>query len=51
MSLSDYGGLLAVRGLCFSNSSVARQGGMRVFRKPEVYEKGRMARNRWDEES
>ena len=43
-SLTEYGGLLSARGLLFSNRSVARQGGMRVFRKPEVFERRRAAR-------
>ncbi len=39
--LSEYGGLIAVRGLCASNKRVVRQGGMKVFRKPDFYEKRR----------
>ena len=38
ISLSEYGGLLAVRGLCFANTNVARQGGMRTFHKPVYFE-------------
>ena len=50
VSLSEYGGLVALRGLCYHNTVSAgggtRMGGMRVFRKPDLYEKARTRRDR-----
>jgi len=47
ISLSEYGGLLAVRGLCFANTDVARQTGMRTFHKPSYFENRKKAAARW----
>lgn len=43
MSLGEYGAQVSVRGLMYSNTSVAKQGGMRTFGKPEGYAKIRDA--------
>ena len=39
ISLSDYGGLVSIRGLCHSNADPVRRfsSGMKTFQKPEFY--------------
>ena len=49
VSLSEYGGLIAVRGLYFSNSQVAKMQRMRTFHKPDWFAKNRLARERQGE--
>ena len=46
MSLTEYGGLVSVRGLCYANTEVVKQNRMRTFQKPEWYQKNRIIKSR-----
>ncbi len=47
ISLEDYGGEVAVRGVCYANRDVAKQKGMRTFSKTEGYENAKAIRQRF----
>ena len=48
MSLTEYGGHLGVRGLMYSNTKVAKQSGLKTFRKPDWYSKNKEQVQRLD---
>ena len=49
VSLTDYGGLVAIRGLCYHNKDRSRNfSGMKTFHKPDWYSTVRLSRERED---
>ena len=49
VSLTDYGGLVAIRGLCYHNKDRSRNfSGMKTFHKPDWYSTIRLSRERED---
>lgn len=47
VSLTDYGGLIAIRGLCYHNKDRSRNfSGMKTFHKPEWYQTVKLSRQR-----